>query len=135
VNFNHHLEKLKLRESLTAEIVADVEYEINDGPDPARDGCVEHGRTPERRGTAGVYVWRGGDGAADDQFANGANQAELKSLQLPPSTSAGTCPRPITSSPMHQECALRAANLPGDGKVDAVSDGDVGGSSRQPNLA
>ena len=34
----------------------------------------------------------------------------------------------------HQECALRAANLPGDGKVDAVSDGDVGGSSRQPNL-
>jgi hypothetical protein len=36
---------------------------------------------------------------------------------------------------MHQECALRAANLPGDGKVDAVSDGDVGGSSRQPNLA
>jgi hypothetical protein len=29
-NNNHHLEKLKLRESLTAEIVADVEYEIND---------------------------------------------------------------------------------------------------------
>jgi len=27
---NNHLEKLKLRESLTAEIVADVEYEIND---------------------------------------------------------------------------------------------------------
>jgi hypothetical protein len=29
-NSNYHLEKLKLRESLTAEIVADVEYEIND---------------------------------------------------------------------------------------------------------
>jgi hypothetical protein len=29
-NNNHRLEKLKLRESLTAEIVADVEYEIND---------------------------------------------------------------------------------------------------------
>ena len=29
-NNNHHLEKLKLRKSLTAEIVADVEYEIND---------------------------------------------------------------------------------------------------------
>jgi hypothetical protein len=29
-NKNHHLEKLKFRESLTAEIVADVEYEIND---------------------------------------------------------------------------------------------------------
>jgi hypothetical protein len=29
-NNNHRLEKLKFRESLTAEIVADVEYEIND---------------------------------------------------------------------------------------------------------
>jgi endonuclease I len=29
-NNNHHLEKQQLRESLTAEIVADVEYEIND---------------------------------------------------------------------------------------------------------
>ena len=27
---NNHLERLKLRESLTAEIVADVEYEIDD---------------------------------------------------------------------------------------------------------
>ena len=29
-NNNHHLEKRKLRETLTAEIVSDVEYEIND---------------------------------------------------------------------------------------------------------
>jgi hypothetical protein len=29
-NNNHHLEKQQLRESLTAEIVADVEYEVND---------------------------------------------------------------------------------------------------------
>ena len=30
VNSNHHLEKLKLRESLTAEIVTDLEQEIDD---------------------------------------------------------------------------------------------------------
>jgi hypothetical protein len=30
VNSNHHTEKLKLRESLTAEIVSDVEQEIDD---------------------------------------------------------------------------------------------------------
>jgi len=76
-NNNHHLEKLKLRESLTVEIVADVEYEINDllawapegltertakrsetkrWPRPGSSPMREHGRTPERRGTAGVYV-------------------------------------------------------------------------------
>ena len=30
INNNRHLEKLKLRESLTADIVSDVEYEVND---------------------------------------------------------------------------------------------------------
>ena len=30
MNSNHHTEKLKLRESLTAEIVSDLEYEIDD---------------------------------------------------------------------------------------------------------
>src|ERR1019366_1124150 len=43
-NSNYHLEKLKLRESLTAEIVADVEYEINDllawAPESLGDGAV-----------------------------------------------------------------------------------------------
>jgi len=30
VNSNHHLEKLKLRDTLTKEAVAEVEYEINE---------------------------------------------------------------------------------------------------------
>jgi hypothetical protein len=43
-NNNHHLEKLKLRESLTAEIVADVEYEINDLLAWAPEGLTERDR-------------------------------------------------------------------------------------------
>ena len=44
VNSNHHLEKLKLRESLTVEIVADVEYEINDLLAWAPEGLTERDR-------------------------------------------------------------------------------------------
>jgi hypothetical protein len=44
VNSNHHLEKLKLRESLTAEIVADLEYEIGDLFASAPDGLTNQDR-------------------------------------------------------------------------------------------
>jgi hypothetical protein len=48
VNSNHHLEKLKLRESLTAEIVADVEQEIDDVLAWAPDGLTEKDRKAVR---------------------------------------------------------------------------------------
>jgi hypothetical protein len=48
VNSNHHLEKLKLRESLTAEIVADVAQEIDDVLAWAPDGLTEKDRKAVR---------------------------------------------------------------------------------------
>jgi hypothetical protein len=48
VNSNHHLEKLILRESLTAEIVADVEQEIDDLLAWAPDGLTEKDRKAVR---------------------------------------------------------------------------------------
>ena len=44
VNSNYHLEKLKLREALTAEIVADVEYEIGDVLTWAPEGVTDEDR-------------------------------------------------------------------------------------------
>jgi hypothetical protein len=48
VNSNHHLEKLKLRESLTAEIVADLAQEIDDVLAWAPDGLTEKDRKAVR---------------------------------------------------------------------------------------
>jgi hypothetical protein len=48
VNSNHHLEKLKLRESLTAEIVTDLEQEIDDVLACAPDGLTEKDRKAVR---------------------------------------------------------------------------------------
>jgi hypothetical protein len=48
VNSNHHTEKLKLRESLTAEIVADVAQEIDDVLAWAPDGLTEKDRKAVR---------------------------------------------------------------------------------------
>ena len=48
MNSNHHLEKLKLRESLTAEIVADVAQEIDDVLAWAPDGLTEKDRKAVR---------------------------------------------------------------------------------------
>jgi hypothetical protein len=44
VNSNHHTETQKLRESLTAEIVADLEYEIGDLFASAPDGLTNQDR-------------------------------------------------------------------------------------------
>ena len=48
MNSNHHLEKLKLRESLTAEIVADLAQEIDDVLAWAPDGLTEKDRKAVR---------------------------------------------------------------------------------------
>ena len=48
MNSNHHLEKLKLRESLTAEIVTDLEQEIDDVLACAPDGLTEKDRKAVR---------------------------------------------------------------------------------------
>ena len=48
MNSNHHTEKLKLRESLTAEIVADVAQEIDDVLAWAPDGLTEKDRKAVR---------------------------------------------------------------------------------------
>jgi crotonobetainyl-CoA:carnitine CoA-transferase CaiB-like acyl-CoA transferase len=48
VNSNHHLERLKVRESLTAEIVSDVEQEIDDVLACAPDTLTEKDRKAVR---------------------------------------------------------------------------------------